>query len=360
MHRLIRKAANAFFDIATTFRPCANTRVSANTALVAATANRFVRENHLSTTKRFLRTNAKVAASLVLSVFTTIVRADGNCAREPTTAENDYHQRAVAALAALIPATPANMTLRGKPYDFKTPPRIAGEGSPCSKDRKDRSWEIAHGASYLFTWPKADQDRRYAERRQLLDQIAALETLPLEQAARHQQLSEQSRAAYNSQPKRARRSDPELSAADRKLAEEKVAEGRALEEQAKAIERTHRAGVKPRTEPLRIAADALQPSVVELLLTFRMNTNRLATADASAAIASVGSPSPDGSLKASNVSATITGPQFVPIPPGAPRQALFDAIDQSRMRALLGRPLPSVAESEAAAARLENPPRKSP
>lgn len=304
----------------------------------------------MSLIQRFPRAATTLVTALVLSVFTTAARADGNCAREPTAAEHDYHQRAVAALAALIPATPANMELRGKPYDFKTPPRISGEGSPCSRERKDRSWEIAVGASYLFTWPKTDQDRRFAERRQLLDRIAALETLLPEQAARHKQLIEQSRAAYNSQPKKAKRSDPELSAADRALAEQKVAEGKALDEQAKAIERAHLASVKAQTESLRAAADALQPRVQELMVTFKMNTNKFTAADANAAIASAGSPRPDGSLKASNIVAAITGSQLVPLPPSAPRQALFDAIDQTRMRELLGKPLPSVAESEVVAA----------
>jgi hypothetical protein len=304
----------------------------------------------MSTKPASHRTAPTLAAALVLAAITSIARADCvDGTREATAAERDYGQRAAAALAALIPATPANMELRGKPFDFKAPP--SSLGSLCKSSPKDSGWELSASAAYLFTWPKADQDRRFAERKQLLDQIAALEALPPEQAGRHQQLSEQARSAYNSQPKKARRSDPELSAADRQLAAQKVAEGDALDAQAKAIVSAHQASVKAHAAPLRARAEALQARVQELQVTFRMNTKKFVATDVGAATLSFGSPSPDGSLRASNIVAVVTGAQLVPIPPSEPRQALFDAIDQTRMRALPGKPLPSLAESEANAAR---------
>ena len=261
--------------------------------------------------------------------------------REITAAERNFFERAVAALAASIPATPANMEQRGKPHDFKAPPRLP---SFC-KGQREGDFEIGVSAAYLFRWPKADAERMSAERKQLLDQIAALEALPPEQAARHRELTEQSRAAYNSQPK-AKRGGPPLSDADRRLAEQKVAEGRALEDQAKAIERAHLANVKPQSDALRTKADALQTSPQELQVTFGMNVRQSAAADARAAIASFGNPSPGRSagLKVHNTIAVVSGPQ------GAPRQALFDAIDPTRLRSLLGNALPAVAESEALAA----------
>ena len=312
------------------------------------------KENHLSIKPTSHRTAPTLAAALVLAAITTVAQADCvDGTRDATPAERDYGQRAAAALAALIPATPANMELRGKPFDFKALP--SSVGSFCKSSTKDRSWEVTAGAAYLFTWPKADLDRRFAERRRLLDQIAALEALPPEQAARHQQLTEQARTAYNSQPKKARRSDPELSAADRQLAAQKVAEGDALNAEAKAIVSAHQASVNVHAAPLRAKAEALQARVQELQVTFKLNTKNFVAADAGAAIVSFGSPSPDGGLKASNIVAVVTGAQLVPIAPSEPRQTLFDAIDQTRMRALPGKPLPSVAESETIAARPDAP-----
>lgn len=287
---------------------------------------------------------------MVLAATATFSRADCvDGVRNSTAAERDYEQRALAALAALIPATSANMALRGKPFDFKTlpPPRA----NFCKSERQDRGWEDVVGAGYLFTWPKADQDRRPGERRQLLDQIASIEALPSDQAAQHQQLNEQARAAYNSQPKKARRSDPELSDADRKLAEQKVAEGKALDEEAKAIMSAHLAKVKAQTDPLRAKANALQARVQELQLTFKMNSRQLDSESATHVIASVGSPGEDGGLKANNVVAIVSDRGSIPASENVPQQALFGAIDQTRMRALLGKSLPSISESESTAPR---------
>lgn len=266
--------------------------------------------------------------------------------REITAAERDFFERAVAALVASIPATPANMELRGKPHDFKAPPRLP---SLC-KGRREGDFEVGVSAAYLFRWPKADADRMSAERKQLLDQIHALEALPPEQAARHQQLTEQSRAAYNSQPK-AKRGGPPLSDADRKRAEQKVAEGRALEDHAKAIERAHLANVKAQTDALRANAGALQTFPQELQVTFGMNVRQFAAADARVVSTNFGNPSPNRSagLKVNNAIAIVSGPQ------GAPRQTLFDAIEQTRLRGLIGEPLPAVAASEAGAAARMSP-----
>lgn len=57
------------------------------------------------------------------------------------------------------------------------------------------------------------------------------------------------------------------------------------------------------------------------------------------------SPNRSAALKVNNVVWTITGTDS-PL-----RQALADAIDRTRLQALVGRPLPSVAESQALAAR---------
>ncbi len=304
----------------------------------------------MTLSRSLFRHTFRLAAALALAACTIVARADCvDGVRESTAAERDYEQRAVAALAALIPATPENMALRGKPFDFKAlpPPRA----SLCKSDRPDRGWEVAVGTGYLFTWPKADQERRFAERRQLLDQIAALEALPPEQTAKYQQLNEQSRAAYNSQPKKARRSDPELSEADKKLAEQKAAEGKSFDEQAKAIMSAHLAKSKAQTDPIRVKADVLQARVQELHLILKMNTRRLESDRPTDVVASAGNPGSDGELKANNIVVIVSDRASIPTSLNLPQQTLFGAVDQARMRALLGKPLPAVSESEASARR---------
>ena len=283
-------------------------------------------------------------AALAFGCIVAATNARADCVdgtREITAAERDFYARAIAALAASIPPAPANMALRGKPFDFRQPTSMP---SFC-RGQREGDFDVAVSAAYLFTWPKQEADRMAAERRQLLDQIKALETLPPDQAAQYQSLVEQSRAAYNSQPK-AKRGGPPLSDAERALAEQKAAEGKALDDKAKAIERAHLAGVKPQADALRVKADALQTYPQELQINLGMNRRTLPQPDERTLAATSGAASPGRSagLKVTNVALAVTGPA------GMPRQALFDAVDRSRLQALVGKPLPTVADSEALAA----------
>ena len=285
-----------------------------------------------------------LVAALAFGCIVAATNARADCVdgtREMTAAERDFYARAMAALAASIPPAPANMALRGKPFDFRQPTSMP---SFC-RGQREGDFDVAVSAAYLFTWPKQEADRMGAERRQLLDQIKALETLPPDQAAQYQSLVEQSRAAYNSQPK-AKRGGPPLSDAERALAEQKAAEGKALDDKAKAIERAHLAGVKPQADALRVKADALQTYPQELQINLGMNRRTLPQPDERTLAATSGAASPGRSagLKVTNVALAVTGPA------GMPRQALFDAVDRSRLQALVGKPLPTVAESEALAA----------
>jgi hypothetical protein len=81
------------------------------------------------------------------------------------------------------------------------------------------------------------------------------------------------------------------------------------------------------------------------IVSVAMNVRQLpATASALSAAYGSASPSRSASLKVNNVVWTVSGSDS-PL-----RQALVDSIDRTRLEALVGKPLPSVAESQALAA----------
>ncbi len=279
----------------------------------------------------------RAAAALILGLSLG-VSAHADCAdgvREATAAELDFNARAYAALVALLPPPPANTTLRGTPRDASKPERTP---SFCKSDREG-AFEVIVGAAYLHTWPRGEADRLSAERKQILRQVDALEALPPEQAARHDALVQQAREAFNSQP-RAKRGGPPLSDAERQLAGRKIAEGNALDEQARAILKAHRERVAPDVNVLRAKADALQASPQELGVQLRLNAARLETAGETRRVQSKAHGQPrKGGLVVHNVVVAVGGPE------GEARQRLWDALDHARIQAMVGAPLPSVAES---------------
>lgn len=299
-----------------------------------------------TTPNRSMGRHAALVLGLALSTFAHADCVDG--VRQATPAERDFHQRATAALLALIPPPQPSSELRGKLPDFKALPSIAD----FCRGEKLGSFEVTMGASYLYKWPNAEAERRSAERRQLLDQITALEQLPPEPAARYKALTEQAREAYNSQPK-AKRGGPPLSDEDRKLAEQKIAEGRAIDAQAKALLDAHLAQVAPQVQPLRAKADALQPYPQEIGVVLKLNARRFEEADPRVVRHDFGSPH-RGGLAVSNVTVAFGGPE------GPARQRLIDAVDLARIQAMVGAPLPAVAESEARAQALAAAPREAP
>ena len=82
------------------------------------------------------------------------------------------------------------------------------------------------------------------------------------------------------------------------------------------------------------------------IVSVAINATRLPAADAAGLSAAYGSASPKRSagLRVNNVVWRVSGSDS-PL-----RQALVDAIDRARLQALVGKPLPSVAESQALAA----------
>lgn len=282
----------------------------------------------------------RVALLALFTSFATAALADCPSGVRPlTAAETDFAYRAVAALAAALPATPQHMERQGAPHDFKRPLKL---GDSC-KGSPEGSFDTSYGAGYLFEWPKEEAARLDAERKKVRDEMAALKTLPSDKASQYKDLVDKSRAAYNSQPK-AKRGGPPLSDEDRKLAEQRIAEGKALDDQAKALERSHLESVKPQLDVLTAKEASLQTYPQQFQVRLAINAKQpLAAADN---IAFFGSPSPKGSvgLRVNNVALEVAGPA------GAPRKMLVDAIDRAWLQALVGKPLPTVSQSEAKSA----------
>ncbi|MFO1221045.1 MAG: hypothetical protein U1E89_22005 [Burkholderiaceae bacterium] len=260
--------------------------------------------------------------------------------RATTAAELEFNAKAWAALVALLPAAPPNTAMRGAAPDASKPERTP---SFCRGEREG-AFEVVVGKGYLFTWPRADADRMSNERKQLLEQVRVLETLPPDQAARYDALVQQSRDAYKDQP-RAKRGGPPLSSADQQLSDRKGAEAKALYDQAQAILNAHLASVAPEASALRAKADALQTYPQELGVQLRLNASRPdATVDPKRVQLHIHGEPHKGGLVVHNVTVAVGGPE------GGARQRLWEALDHARIKALVGAPLPGVADSAARAA----------
>lgn len=291
------------------------------------------------------------ALALLLACTCSIVRAD--CAdgtRQATPAEIEFATRAHAALAASLPATPIGMERFTPAHDFKRPIRLG----PSCRSTPPGEFGIAHAVSYHFKLPKEEIARMDAERQRIREEIAALQMLPPDKAAQHRALTEQSRAAYDAQPRTARGGQP-LAEDERKLAEQGNAQGKALDDQARAIKRGHEASVKPRVDALLAREDSLRTAPQRFDVRLTANVRRLpAPGDT---VAAFGLPAAYGksALTLTNIVLEVVGP------PAPAKKMLFDAIDRSALAALVGKEPPTVAQSEAAAAaRQSRPPASMP
>lgn len=291
------------------------------------------------------------ALAVLLACTCAIVRAD--CAdgtRQATPAEIEFATRAHAALAASLPATPIGMERFTPAHDFKRPIRLA----PSCRSTPPGEFGIAHAVSYHFKLPKEEIARMDAERQRIREEVAALQMLPPDKAAQHRALTERSRAAYDAQPRTARGGQP-LADDERKLAEHGNAQGKALDDQARAIKRGHEASVKPKVDALLAREDTLRTAPQRFDVRLSANVRRFpAPGDA---VVAFGSPAAYGksALTLTNIVLEIAGP------PAPAKKMLFDAIDRSALAALVGKEPPTVAQSEAAAiARQSRPPASMP
>ena len=270
----------------------------------------------------------------------TVAYADCT-SRATRPAETAFNARAMAALVAALPPVPAGVVeVDAKVYDFKNAPAIYEvlcEGS------KEGEFSITARRQYVRKHSEAERRQLQAQYDTLTAQFHALKKTPPDKAAEQQTLRQQSNAAWTATRDAEKAGDK----AAAKVSDEKY---RSLRNQADAIDAQHEASVKPQTSELdkrRIAIDLVSQKVDIVL---GMNMQRLpvaSTDDTSGVYGAYGTASPGKSvgLKVHNLSFSVRGTD------GPLRQALAAAIDRARLQALVGKPLPSEAESEAAAAK---------
>ena len=258
--------------------------------------------------------------------------------RKTRPAETAFNARAMAALVAALPPAPAGVVaVDAKPFDFKNPQpiyEVLCEGS------KEGEFSITARRQYVRKHSEAERRQLQAQYDALTAQFHALKKTPPDKAAEQQALRQQSNAAWQATR------DAEK-AGDKTAAQASDAQYRSLRNQADAIDTQHEASVKPQTSELdrrRIAIDLVSQKV-EIVI--GMNLQRLPMANDRTVAGSHGAASPGQSvgLKVHNVAWSAVGAD------GPLRQSLAAAIDRTRLQALVGKPLPSEAESEAVAAK---------
>lgn len=274
--------------------------------------------------------------AMVMCVMPDAARADCvDGVRNATPEELAFAARAEAALAAALPAPVLNSERRGAAYDLSRPPRL----SFCKADRVG-AFTLSVGGGYLYTFPKAEADRLYAERKGIEKQIEEAEKLPADNDAEYKQALAQMKAAYDAVPRRSRK-DPPFTPEQQEQVNRAMSEGKKLEDAAKKVVTDHVASVKSRTDVLRAQAKRLESYPQELAVRLAMNLERFP--ESAPTVATFGMPSAGRStgLAVHNVVMAVEGPE------GAARQALFEAVDQAYLQGLIGQPLPEVEASKA-------------
>ena len=253
-------------------------------------------------------------------------------------AETAFNSRAMAALVAALPPLPAGVVeVDAKPYDFKQ--ALAIREVLC-EGTKEGEFSVTARRQYIRKHSESERRQLQAQYDALTAQFHALNKTPPDKAAEQQTLRQQSNAAWQAMRDAEKAGDKTAA----KVSDEKY---RSLRNQADAIDAQHEASVKPQTRELdqrRIAIDLVSQKVD---IVIGMNLQRLPMASDRAVVGSHGTASPGKGvgLKVHNVAWSAVGAD------GPLRQALAAAIDRGRLQALVGRPLPQEAESEAVAAK---------
>lgn len=278
----------------------------------------------------------RVALIAALALSWPLLAAADCESRKPRPAETEFNARAMAALMAALPPVPAGVTeVDAKPYDFKTVPAI---GEYLCEFSKEGEFSVTARRQYIRKHSESERRQLQAHYDALTAQFHALKKTPPDKAAEQQVLRQQSNAAWQA----ARDAEK---AGNKAAAQASDAQYRSLRNQADAIDAQHEASVKPQTSELdqrRIAIDLVSQKVDIVL---GMNLQRLPRASTDNSSYGAASPGKSVGLKVHNVGITVGGTD------GPLRQALAGAIDRARLQALVGKPLPSAAESEAYATR---------
>ena len=258
--------------------------------------------------------------------------------RKTLPAETAFNARAMAALVAALPPAPAGVVaVDAKPFDFKNPPAIY---SVLCEGTKEGEFSVTARRQYVRKHSEAERRQLQANYDALTAQLHALKKTPPDKAAEQQTLRQQSNAAWQATRDAEKAGDKAAALAS----DEKY---RSLRNQADAIDAQHQASVRPRLSDLDQRRTAIDLVSQKVDIVIGMNLQRLPTANDRALVGSHGAASPGKSvgLKVHNVAWSAVGAD------GPLRQSLAAAMDRARLQALLGKPLPSEAESEALAAK---------
>lgn len=256
--------------------------------------------------------------------------------REPKPAERDFHSRAIAALVAALPPAPPGAKLTGNVHDFKRLPAI----ELLCRDQKEGDFAVDASRSYVIELSEAEFVRRRAEREAIFEQQVALEMLPPEQKAQRQTLEKKASAGYAA-------AEAARQVGNQAAAKAREAEAHDFSRQAREMQRAHDASVRPQMEELTKRMEAIALEGQQAAVRVAINVARLPPATARNPVGAFGAASPAKSagLKVYNVVWRVNGPDS-PL-----RQAMAAAIDRAYLQSLVGKPLPSQAQSEAYAAK---------
>lgn len=270
----------------------------------------------------------------IASLFVAAAHAD--CVdgeRQPRAAEVEFHRRAIAALIAALPPVPAGAEADGAPHDFAHLPAI---GLLC-KEQKDGEFSINVSRRYLVRVSEAQSQRLHAQRSDIDEQILALLKLPPEAAAERSELERKASAADQAR-------NAALKAGDKATADASLAEAQRLFAAASDVDRRHRDAVKSKVDVLQERRKAFVVEDQSASVGVAINLAKLPAAGAAPGGAyGAASPQRSAGLKVHNVVWSVGGP------PGPLRDAVAEAVDRTRLQALVDKPLPSESESQALA-----------
>ncbi|MGE5638475.1 MAG: hypothetical protein ACM30H_00125 [Clostridia bacterium] len=168
--------------------------------------------------------------------------------RNTSAAEKEYNVRAQASLREALPSAPANWTMKLSPSDPMD--------SVCA-DSHPGAFEVKVAAVYVWTRPKEDKARIYAERRKVEKEIDALRELPpdvkKERQAWLDKMSEANRA-----------SNAASKAGDKALARQKDSEAEGYSQKGRAVRDAYWQRIQPDVDKLQARAKSLNDADVRV------------------------------------------------------------------------------------------------
>lgn len=291
-----------------------------------------LQEDHVNIRQAHGRRRLAFMAALTLS-WPLLAAADCE-SRKSRPAETEFNARAMAALVASLPPVPQGVAeVDAKPYSFNSAPAIQ---EVLCEGTKEGEFSVTARRQYSRKHSEAERRQLQAHYDALTAQFHALKATPPEKAAEQQALRQSSNAAWQATR------DAEK-AGDKAAAQANDAQYRSLRDQADAIDAQHQSRVKAQLSELDQRRTAIDMTGQKVDIVLGMNLQRLPRAGTDNSSGAYGSASPGKSagLKVHNVSFSVGGTD------GPLRQALAAAIDHPRLQSLVGRPLPSTADSAA-------------